>query len=180
MDCADYESEIAAWLDGRLPPTNADGVARHVAGCPICGAFARSLRELDAALARRVQLRPLSSDFNGRLRARIEAEAPGDTEVRRTELKRQLQAEYDTTLARMQRRFRSFTSVLDALGLGLLSAGALTAAVLHAPKLVQAMPADLQARLGTPMVVGAALGTLVVLAGAWFVTRRPARLTSML
>ena len=180
MSCADYEGQIAEWLDGRLAPDDADRVARHVAACPGCGALAAGLRRLDATLARGMQLRPLTAGFNARLQARIAAETSGDVEARRAELKRRFQAEYDATLARMQRRFRSFTSVLDTLGLGLLCAGALTAAVLHAPKLVQAMPADLQARLGTPMTVGAALATLLVLAAAWFVTRRPARLGAMI
>jgi anti-sigma factor RsiW len=180
MNCAEYESQIAEWVDGRLAPADAQAVALHVAGCPACGAFAASLRQLEAALVGGVARPQLTLGFEARLRARMDAEASGDLEAMRAERRRRLQAEYDGTVKRMRRRVRSVSSVLDMLGLGLLSAGALTAAVMHAPKLVQALPASVQARLDTPLVVGAALGTLVVLAATWLVTRRPSRLGSVL
>jgi len=179
MTCAEYERQIAEWVDGRLAPADAQTVALHVAGCPGCGDFAASLRQLDDTLVRGVTRPQLTRGFEARLRARMEAEASGDLEAQRAERRRRLQAEYDATVTRMRRRVRSVTSVLDMLGLGLLSAGALTAAVVHVPKLVQTLPAGLQARLGTPLVVGAALGTLVVLAAAWLVTRRPSRIASV-
>ena len=91
-----------------------------------------------------------------------------------------MQAEYEAGLTRMHRRFRSFSSVLDTLGLGFLAASAVTAAVVHAPKLIQALPAEMQGRFDNPLLVGAVIGAGVVLAGALAICRRPHRLSSLL
>lgn len=180
MTCADYEPQIADWLDGRLDPATTASVEQHLAECPGCAAFAASLRVLDASLARRVQLRPLTPGFETRLRARLDSISSADAEARRAELKRALQADYEATLARMRRRVGSWSALLDVLGLGLLTAGTLTAAVSQVPKLMQVLPPDLQSQLGSPLTLGAAAGTVLVLAAAWFYGRRPARLHSVI
>lgn len=180
MACPEYEVRIADWVEGELPPEEAVPLGRHLEGCPACAEFAQQLRGLDARLTRTLGPRSLPADFRARLWQRVAAEAPATSAVQRGELKQRVQAEYEAGLARMRRRFRSFGSVLDALGLGFLVASAATAAVLHAPKLIYALPPEVQGHVGSPLLLGAVLGAAVLLLGAVAVCRRPGRLGSWL
>lgn len=180
MACPDYEALIAGWLERQLPPGEASRVAGHVEGCRECAEFARQWRAVDAGLSRVLRPRLLSAGFRQRLWQRIEREGLAGGPANREELKQRAQAEYERGLARMRRRVWSLGAALDALGLGLLVAATATAAVVHAPKLLQALPPELQGRLISPLWLGAVLGAAVLVLGALAVCRRPGRLGSWL
>ncbi len=170
MACPEFEMSVAAWLEGQLPAGEREAVERHLIGCVECRAFAEAFRHLDAELVRAVKAPKLSADFAARLRQRIDAEPPAVVAARRAELKRRLQAEYEAGLARMQRRFHSFGAVLDVLASGCLLAGAATAAVVNAPRLLQFLPANLRGLPDPTLVVSAVVGAVFLLAGgiaAW-------------
>lgn len=180
MACPAFEVLIADWVEGHLPPGEASRVARHVERCRDCAAFARQWRALDAGLSRGLRPRPLSAGFRQRLWQRVEGEGLARDPASREELKQRAQVEYDRGLARMRRRVWSFGAALDAVGLGLLVAATATAAVVHAPKLLQALPPELQGRFPSPLWLGAVLGVAVLVIGALAVCRRPGRLGSWL
>ncbi len=50
MGCA-FEDELTAWVDGELPPSRAEQVREHLAGCASCRATEALLRRTVARLA---------------------------------------------------------------------------------------------------------------------------------
>lgn len=180
MACPAFEALIADWLEGHLPPGEASNVVRHLEGCHECAAFARQWRVLDVGLSRVLRPPALSAGFQQRLWQRIATDGLAHDPANREELKERAQAEYERILTRMQRRVWSLGAVLDTLGLGLLVAATATAAVVHAPKLLQALPPELQGRFPSPLWLGAVLGVAVLVLGVLAVCRRPGRLRSWL
>ena len=103
MLCDDIADKILAWQDSQLPPNQRRAVETHLAECAHCRAFARSLQQLDAACAAQIVIPPLTADFDGRLWARIQAAPAALSDVHRAERKRQLEAEFESGLARIRR-----------------------------------------------------------------------------
>jgi hypothetical protein len=77
--------------------------------------FARHLQQLDAALSVRVKVPALSAGFDRRLQERIQAAPAALSEAERAERKRQLQAEFEAGLARIQRRSFALANLLNHL-----------------------------------------------------------------
>ncbi len=178
MACPEFEMSVAAWLEGELPADERAAVERHLIGCVACRAFAEEFRHLDAALVRAVKAPPLSADFAARLRLRIEAEPAAELAVRRAALKSRLQAEHEAGLARLRRRFRSFGAVLDVLASGFLLAGAMTAAVVNAPQLLQYLPANFRGSPDSMLALSAGVGAAFLLAGGFVAWRTRGRIGS--
>jgi anti-sigma factor RsiW len=103
MACEEFENLISDYLENQLLPADRARVAAHLAGCTDCRAFVRQLEQLDLALLRTVKAPALSATFKARLQQRIQIETAVLSEAQRAERKRQLQAEYETALARLNR-----------------------------------------------------------------------------
>jgi hypothetical protein len=65
--CADARKRLWEYLDQELPNTEAEGVGRHVARCPVCGPLAALARRL---LERIAKISPAHNDLTA-LRLRI-------------------------------------------------------------------------------------------------------------
>src|SRR5450432_3263380 len=115
MACEEFENQISDYLENQLPPADRARVAAHLAGCADCRAFAQQLEQLDAQLLRAVKTRALSADFKARLQQRVQMTVVL-SEAERAERKRQLQAEYEAGLARLNRFTLPPRKLLEVLG----------------------------------------------------------------
>jgi anti-sigma factor RsiW len=113
MSCLEIERKILDYQENRLPAAQRQEVEAHLSGCSECRQFARQLQELDAALSLGIKSPALSTDFDRRLRQKIQA-LP--TEAQRTERRRQLQIEFDAGMARLRRGVFELGNLLDHLG----------------------------------------------------------------
>ena len=124
MACKTLEIRILEYVEGTLPPAERAAVESHLAQCAPCLAFARQLREIDAALTAEIKAPRLSGEFNERLRQRIQAEAPPLSDRERQERRRALQVEFEASRSVLRKW---------ALGIprwpGLLACGAIGAGV---------------------------------------------------
>jgi anti-sigma factor RsiW len=175
MSCPEYELRIAEWVEHRLPEGEKAALEAHLAACPECRDFAARWRALDATLARSIQPAALPADFTTRLWQRIESPLAGPA-ISSEALKRQVETEHAARMARLDRRFKSLGSLLDALGLGVLCAGAASAAYLVAPDLIrQALPAGASGIWADPRVLAATVGTVAVVATIFALCSRGGR-----
>ena len=116
MTCEEFENQIPDYLENQLLPADRARVAAHLAGCANCRAFARQLEQLDAELLRKVKAPALPASFKVRLQQRIQTETVVLPEAQRAERKRQLQAEYEAGLARLNRFPLPPGKLLEGLG----------------------------------------------------------------
>jgi anti-sigma factor RsiW len=100
MSCEEIENRI---LENQLPPGQRAEVESHLTGCADCRAFARQLRQLDAALTGHIQVPALSTQFDRQLQKRIQVAPPALSATQRTERKRQLEVEFEAGQARIGR-----------------------------------------------------------------------------
>lgn len=77
MRCAKIRHWISSRADGALDAARVGAVETHVAGCPSCAAFARSVDETASALRRWHGDEPRAG-FADRVLARVEGEAFGE------------------------------------------------------------------------------------------------------
>lgn len=100
MPCEEFENPISDYLENQLSPADRAKIAAHLAGCNDCRAFARQLKQLDMALLRTVKAPVLPTAFKSKLQRRIQTTVVL-SESDRAERKRQLQAEYEAVMARL-------------------------------------------------------------------------------
>lgn len=115
MPCEEFENRISDYLENQLPAADRARVAAHLADCANCRAFARQLEQLDAQLSRTVKAPTLPASFKTRLQERIQTTVVL-SEAQRAERKRQLQAEYEAGLARLNRFSLPPRKLLEGLG----------------------------------------------------------------
>lgn len=72
-ECAAFDEDLSALLDGELAPPREQELRGHLAGCAQCSARAAALREVDDAL-RALPAPPLPAGLEARLRARLHEE----------------------------------------------------------------------------------------------------------
>lgn len=77
-DCGEARAAASDFLDGELDSGAASRVSRHLAKCPLCAAFMRTLRATVDALRAIPRARP-PAGFAERVAARIEREGEGAT-----------------------------------------------------------------------------------------------------
>lgn len=70
-DCRELFARLSEYLDGELPPGTCEELQAHLARCPPCQAFARTLRRT-VELCRQLPARPVSDDLRRELRACLE------------------------------------------------------------------------------------------------------------
>ncbi len=121
MTCQEFEISILNYQEHQLSPAEQKEVENHIANCAGCRTFARQLQKLDAALVAEVRVPALSAGFDQRLRARIHVAPAALSEAQRAERKRQLQAEFQTGMARIGRSSFALGSLLDHLGWPILA-----------------------------------------------------------
>jgi hypothetical protein len=114
MTCEDFENQFLG-SDHLESATGHDALAKHLAGCERCRAFARRTQQLDLGLTRFLKTPALSAAFETRLQQRIKA-VPIMSEAEKAERKRQLQAEYEAGLARLKWFLLPPGKWLDSLG----------------------------------------------------------------
>jgi mycothiol system anti-sigma-R factor len=78
MNCAEYNEELNALLDGELPAQQAATLAAHLAGCPACAQNLAELAELRAGLAAMLPEEDAPADLQARIEAML---AEGVTNV---------------------------------------------------------------------------------------------------
>jgi anti-sigma factor RsiW len=115
MACEEFENQIADYVENQLPPADRSRITTHLAGCADCRAFAQQLEQLDAKLARALKAPVLPESFKTSLQRRIQTTAVL-SEAQRAERKRQLQAEYEADLARLNRFPLPPRKLLEGLG----------------------------------------------------------------
>ena len=75
-DCEEARAAASDFLDGELDGGAASRIARHLAKCPLCAAFVRTLRAAVDAL-RAVPPAPVPAGFAERVAARVAREGGG-------------------------------------------------------------------------------------------------------
>jgi anti-sigma factor RsiW len=137
MDCPQFEERIFN-LDA-LPPGERETVQAHLAACEGCAALARELQGLDDFLASGLRAPRLSAAFEQRLRRRIHAISDPLSESLRAERKRQMQAEYDSLVARWGWLPASRNARMELLAWAVLAAWAVWMACRFVPRGVEIM-----------------------------------------
>lgn len=122
MSCQEIEKRILDYQENQLSPPGRQVVEIHLAGCAHCRAFKHGLRELDAALLHGIKSPALSTDFDRRLRERIQATPMGLSAAQRAERKRQIQAEFEVGMLRLARAEFALHRLLNRLSRPLLVA----------------------------------------------------------
>ena len=107
--CADYEFEIAEWLDGELSPERARIISLHVGTCVRCRAWRESYAAIDARLAGSLPRPALGADFAARVASSIDSLSRLDSSAREA-----IEHEYFESLARLRRGWR-LPAVLNGL-----------------------------------------------------------------
>jgi anti-sigma factor RsiW len=107
--CADYEFEIAEWLDGELSPERARIISLHVGTCVRCRAWRESYAAIDTRLAASLPRPALSADFAGRVAESIDSLSRLDSSAREA-----IEHDYLESLARLRRGWR-LPAVLNGL-----------------------------------------------------------------
>jgi anti-sigma factor RsiW len=120
MACEAFEHQIHDFVENQLTAPDRAVIEAHLAECAGCQALARQLRQLDAALSRRVKAPALSADFEVRLRQRIQVGAMRLSDAQRAARKRQLQAEYQADMERLHWWQTDWTGVLNILSFTVL------------------------------------------------------------
>ncbi|MBC8094314.1 MAG: zf-HC2 domain-containing protein [Akkermansiaceae bacterium] len=117
MPCEEFEIQIADYVENQLLSPDRARVAAHLAVCADCHAFAQQLEQLDVALLRTVKAPPLPATFKAKLQRRLQTTVVL-SEIQRVERKRQMQAEYEAGLARLNRFPLPPRKLLESLGHG--------------------------------------------------------------
>jgi anti-sigma factor RsiW len=73
MSCTQPDTELQAWFDGELEPSQAQRVQQHVAECPACQRRLQCLETLRAALQARTAAHRAPADVHDRLRRHLRA-----------------------------------------------------------------------------------------------------------
>lgn len=73
MRCRQIKPLISQWVDRTLPPSQAAGVARHLAGCSECATFHREMEGV-VRLLRAEPARQAPADFTAKVMQRVRAE----------------------------------------------------------------------------------------------------------
>jgi anti-sigma factor RsiW len=107
--CADYEFEIAEWLDGELPPERARIVSLHVASCVRCRAWGDAYAAIDRRLETSLPRPELRPGFAARVAASIDRLSTADASLRDA-----IEDDYAASLARLRRGWK-IPAVLNAL-----------------------------------------------------------------
>jgi hypothetical protein len=115
MSCEEIENKILEYQENQLSLAQRVEVETHLAACAGCRIFARQLRQLDAALSAGVKVPALSAEFDRRLQERIQVAPAALSEAQRAERERQLQAEFEAGLARIERWSFALDSLLKHL-----------------------------------------------------------------
>lgn len=116
MTCDEFENRILADRENQLSADERAAAEKHLAACACCQTLARQFQQLDAALTIKMKAPGLSADFNQRLAKRIQAEPILLSEAQRAERKRQMQMEFATGLAQLNRHAWSPDGLLAGLG----------------------------------------------------------------
>ena len=103
MSCEEFEQKILDYQEEGLSPIQRQEVETHLAECATCRSFAREWQRLDRALSVQIEAPALSADFDRRLRERIHGASQPMPEAERAERKRQMQAEFESGIARLRR-----------------------------------------------------------------------------
>lgn len=115
MSCEEIENKILDYQENQLSSVQRKAVEVHLASCAGCRTFARQLHQLDAAFSARMIIPVLSTDFNHRLQERIQGIPAALSAAQRAERKRQLQAEFDSGIARIRQGSFAISSLLKHL-----------------------------------------------------------------
>ena len=122
MHLTENEDQLQEYLDGSLPPQQAQALEAHLADCSECHAFLQDLRELDVELSHSLRKPALSPDFFERVRSQIEltASAPAP----KGDEKRRLQTDYEANWTMLRKDlFRAqLPALLDGLGYSVAAA----------------------------------------------------------
>ena len=115
MNCDSFDELVFDYLDGALAPEDRRAFESHLAGCPGCRAAAQRARALDTALSTGASPTGLPHDFAQRLQSRIRAEAPAIPVELRSRRKEELEAEFQTGLAKLKGGFWNSGLLADFL-----------------------------------------------------------------
>jgi len=115
MSCEEFEQKILDYQEEGLSPIQRQEVETHLAECATCRSFAREWQRLDRALSVQIEAPALSADFDRRLRERIHGASQPMPEAERAERKRQMQAEFESGIARLRRGSFALGNVLTHL-----------------------------------------------------------------
>jgi anti-sigma factor RsiW len=99
--CADYEVEIAEWLDGELPPERARIISLHVSGCVRCRTWSDAYAAIDRRLAASLPQPELSGDFGARVASAIDHVSTSDASSRDA-----IEHDYAASLQRLRRGWK--------------------------------------------------------------------------
>jgi hypothetical protein len=119
MVCPDYLDRIMELQEATLPARDRQAVEDHLRGCEPCRRFAQRLEQLDTAMTASCSAPGLSADFKARLMQRLDLEAVVPSKEAIDARKRDLEAEYRTTMAGLARTVwrAHLPLLLDVLGL---------------------------------------------------------------
>jgi anti-sigma factor RsiW len=121
MNCPQSDYRILDYLENQLPVDDSARMAIHLAGCPDCRMLAEQLQQLDHSLANALIRPELSAGFTSRLKKRLAQEARLLPELERAARKRQLQAEFDEAIEKLNQQFRGLGSLQHVPGCALVA-----------------------------------------------------------
>jgi anti-sigma factor RsiW len=121
MNCPQFDHRIVDYLENQLPPEERALMTVHLAGCADCRTLAEQLQRLDLSLARALTRPELLTGFAFRLNERLKQEVRLLPERERAERKRQLEAEFDRAIERLNQQVRSLGSLRLVPGCALVA-----------------------------------------------------------
>jgi anti-sigma factor RsiW len=121
MNCPQSDYRILDYLENQLPVDDSARMAIHLAECADCRILVEQLQQLDHSLASALVRPELSAAFMSRLEKRLVQEARWLPEFERAERKRQLQAEFDRAIEKLNRQFRGLGSLQHVPGSALVA-----------------------------------------------------------
>jgi anti-sigma factor RsiW len=172
MACEVFEIRILEYVENTLPLVERAAIENHLADCAACQAFARDLRQIDAALTSGIKVPGMSAEFNRRLWQRIQTGMPRLSDAQRRERKQELQTEFEAGRSRLRKRMFEFDSLLDFLTYAALGGLAGWIAVELAPPLAVALTGLVSQSFSQTMLVSGIAGGLGLFFGLSIVFRQ--------
>jgi anti-sigma factor RsiW len=165
MLCEELQPRILDYQENQLPLGQRKEVEAHLAVCAGCQKFARDLQRLDVAFFAKVKPPVLSADFDRRLEARIRAAPTPFSAAQQAQRKRQLLADFEAGMARIDRGSLALDSLLRALTSPALATAAGWLAWRLAPQFSGYLDFDRSGALGSGLLPCLAAITVFVAAG---------------
>jgi anti-sigma factor RsiW len=140
----EWGQRLEEWRDGLASASEAVAVESHIAGCPICQGYLAELAQLDAALSSNLSVPSLSTDFDLKIWARVDA----NREIERALAKQRAQEELQQQLGLLRASWRRrLGSMIPGVLTGIALAFWLVSLISHSPAMAS-FAAALQQQLG--------------------------------